>query len=99
MGCQIRHIGPSQPSGLQATDVHDRPVSQVCTPVDLHEPLLHLSPVVHALPSLQLAVLSVYLQPPGATHESFVHGLLSLQVTGVPVHVPLEHESPDVHAL
>src|SRR5437762_1259939 len=49
------------------------------------EPLLHLSPVVQALPSVHDAVLLVWVQPPVPLHTSSVHALLSSQLYGVPL--------------
>jgi hypothetical protein len=44
-----------------------------------HAPLVHTSPVVHALPSLQAFVFGVWMHAPFAgLHVSLVHGLLSL---------------------
>jgi hypothetical protein len=49
----------------------------------------HLSAVVQALPSSQLAVLAALTQPVAATQLSSVHGLLSLQfAAGPPTQVP-----------
>ena len=39
------------------------------------------------------------MQPVAGLHESFVHGLLSLQVTGVPTQPPSRQWSPEVQAL
>jgi hypothetical protein len=59
-----------------------------------------VSPVVHALPSLQLAVLLVWTQPLAPLHESSVQPLPSSQFGGGPPwHVPPEQVSPVVHAL
>jgi len=51
------------------------------------------SPTVHALPSLQPAVLSTCWQPVAGLQESSVHGLPSSQFTGVLPHAPLWHAS------
>lgn len=65
-----------------------------------HEPAAHTSPLVHASPSLQTTALLAKTQPVSVLHESFVHELLSLQVTGAPeTQVPPLHASPLVHAL
>ena len=58
-----------------------------------------MSPAVHALPSLQLAVLLVKTQPVAALQLSFVHPLLSLQTIAVPVHVPALQLSPEVQTV
>jgi hypothetical protein len=60
--------------------------------------------VVHAFPSLQVEVLLVWTQPAGrpkatGLQESFVHGLLSSQLSGAPpLQVPPPHVSFVVHA-
>jgi hypothetical protein len=55
--------------------------------------------VVQALPSSHAAVLFVKTHPLAGLHESVVHGLPSVQATGVPPpHVPAEQRSPVVHA-
>src|SRR5262249_28798233 len=56
------------------------------------------SPVVHALPSSQGAVLLVWTQPVGGVQQRVVHTLLSLELGGgPPTQVPLEHWSLVVH--
>ena len=63
-------------------------------------PPLHVSPVVQTLPSLQGAVLLTCWQPPIGSHESFVHGFPSSQLTAVPGwHVPPPQTSPFVQTL
>jgi hypothetical protein len=61
-------------------------------------PLLQVSPVVHALPSLHAAVLLACWQPSVGLHASSVHALLSSQYTAtlmsVPAQVPPPHTSP-----
>jgi len=66
-----------------------------------HVPPPQVSPVVQALRSSQAAVLLICTQPEPGTHESSVHGLLSLQFKApAPVwQVPPEHVSPVVQAL
>jgi hypothetical protein len=60
----------------------------------------HTSPVVQALPSLQDTVLFVNTQPVDALHESVVHTLLSLQVSGVPaVQTPVWQTSAPLHTV
>ena len=59
-----------------------------------------VSPVVHALPSSQGLVLLANTHPVAGLHESFVHGLLSLQTVADPAwHVPPPHVSPVVQGL
>jgi hypothetical protein len=53
------------------------------------DPPEQVSAVVHAFPSSQDAVLFVLTQPVAGTHESFVQGLLSLQLRAVPATHPL----------
>jgi hypothetical protein len=57
------------------------------TLVPMHVPAaLHASPVVHALPSLQLApTVGAFTQPTADSHESAVHAFPSLQTGGVPL--------------
>jgi hypothetical protein len=50
----------------------------------LQTPFAHVSPVVHALPSSQVAVLSTFLHPSDVSQLSSVHGLPSSQLTAVP---------------
>ncbi len=66
----------------------------------LHWPLLHTSPPVQPLLSLQSVVLLVNLQPLTALQLSSVHGLPSLQTTPVPAtQTPPLHASPTVQTL
>ena len=66
----------------------------------LHEPLLHLSPVVHALPSSHARAFAANTQPSVLSQESVVHGLPSSQVmVPVPVQTPAAHVSPVVQGL
>ena len=65
----------------------------------LHTPFPHASPAVQAFPSLQGLVLAVKVHPEAGTQVSVVHGLKSLQLTGVPPHVPLLQTSRVVQAL
>jgi hypothetical protein len=86
--------------GLHESFVQTLPSLQTGAGPPLHVPPLHTSFVVHALPSLQLAVLFVKTQPLAGLHESLVHGLLSLHtVAAPPTQAPFEHESPLVHGL
>ena len=52
--------------------MHGFPSSHTTVVPALHVPPLQTSPVVHLLPSLQLAVLFVYLQPDVGSQLSFV---------------------------
>ncbi len=66
----------------------------------LQVPPAQLSPTVHALPSLQVAVLLVYVQPEAGAQASFVQPLPSLQTTAAPGwHAPPAQTSLLVHAL
>jgi hypothetical protein len=89
-------------AGLQLSVVQTLLSLQSSVPVPGWQlPPLQASPVVHALPSSQPAVLSVCTQPVAGLHESSVHGLLSLQF-GVPApgkQLPPPQASPVVHAL
>ncbi len=63
-------------------------------------PPLQVSPTVHALPSLQLAVLFSFLQPLVGSQVSIVQGLPSSQLGAAPpVQVPAAQASPVVQAL
>ena len=85
-------------AGLQASFVHTLPSSQLGAAPPTQVPPLHVSLVVHALPSLHGAVLLVYTQPVAGTQVSFVQGLLSLQVSGVPGwQIPEEQVSVPSH--
>jgi hypothetical protein len=68
-----------------------------------HAPPEQLSPVVHALPSLQLPLMGGYWHPDAGLHVSLVQGLPSLQTTGFPgMHAVLDPPaqwSPVVHML
>ena len=62
-------------------------------------PLLHVSGVVQAFPSLHEAVLFTWTQPVDVLHESFVQTLLSLQLGAGPgTQTPPLHASGVVHA-
>jgi hypothetical protein len=63
-----------------------------------HVPKVHVSPSVHAFPSLQAAVLLLKTQPVAGSQLSVVHSFWSSQVTGVPTHAPPEHPSCEVQA-
>ena len=85
-------------AGLQVSAVHGLLSSQL-TPIPAHFPAVHLSPMVHALPSSQGAssTLATLVQPVIPLQESTVQSLLSLQEMGAPLlHPPLWQESPCV---
>ena len=62
-------------------------------------PAVHLSPVVHALPSVQGSEFGVLAHPVVGLQESSVQALLSLQLTATPAQAPPLQMSPEVHAL
>ena len=67
-------------AGTQESFVHGLLSSQFRTPAPGRQlPPPHVSPVVHALPSLQETALFACAQPLAGTHESSVHGLVSSQ--------------------
>jgi hypothetical protein len=85
--------------GLQPSSVQGLPSSQLGPAPPTQLPPAQVSPVVHALPSLQAAVLLLCVQPVAGLQASSVHTLLSSQFVGPPgTHVPLEQASPVVHA-
>ena len=73
---------------LHESVVHGFASLQFSVPVELHRPPEHVSPVVHALPSLHGRAFAVYLQPVAATQASSVQVLPSLQMIAVPTHAP-----------
>jgi len=87
--------------GLHESFVHACWSSQLRAAPGTHAPLTHLSPTVQAEPSLQVSVLSfVNTQPLVGLQLSAVHGLPSLQESGVPAVqvVPLQVSAP-LHTL
>ena len=59
-----------------------------------HTPPLQTSPLVHPFPSSHATALLACTQPEPGLQESFVHGLLSLQLSaGPPRHDPPAHVS------
>ena len=88
---------PAQLSAVQAS-----PSSQLMLPVPTHTPVLHTSPLVHALPSLHGTLLG-----PGPTRQlpvlgsqpSLVQTLPSSQTCAVPLQTPLAQVSPLVQPL
>jgi hypothetical protein len=75
---------------LQESSVQGLLSLQFVGPLEMQLPPLQWSPVVQASPSLHVLELeTVNTQPVAGAHESFVQGLLSLQVSaGPPVQVP-----------
>jgi hypothetical protein len=90
----------SPPAGTSQTPVvalHVWPVGHA--DVLTHTPLAHTS-LVQAMPSLHGAVLFRKTQPVAGLQVSSVHGLPSLQTSGVPaVQVPFWQVSTPLHAL
>jgi hypothetical protein len=88
-------------AATQLSSVHGLPSLQFGAAPPTQTLAAHLSLVVHALPSSQLAVLAVLTQPVAATQLSSVHGLLSLQFgAGPPTQAPAPlHLSLVVQAL
>ena len=85
---------------LQLSFVHGLPSLQVGAGPPTQLPPLHVSFVVHALPSLQGTVLFVKTHPVAVEHESLVHGLPSLHTSAAPpLHTPAAQASLVVHAL
>jgi hypothetical protein len=77
-------------AGLQVSAVQGL-LSLQSTPMPAHLPAVHLSPVVHALPSSHIASSGLFTlaQPVIVSQLSIVQSLLSLHVTGVPAwHLP-----------
>src|SRR5438128_5160236 len=68
---------------LQESSVHELLSSQFGEAPPTHEPFEQVSSVVHALPSLQAALLFVCRQPIDGLQESSVHGLAASQSVGV----------------
>ena len=87
------------PGPLQESWVQGLLSSQFVTICPTHVPPLHMSPLVHALPSLQVTVLKRKTQPNLPLQLASVQGLLSSQVMAVPVQLPLPHTSFTVQTL
>src|SRR6185503_7865111 len=84
---------------LQESLVHRFPSSQLGGGPPTHAPPAQVSAVVHALPSLQAAVLLTCTQPLAARQESFVQTLPSSQLGAVPAwHEPVTHVSTPLQA-
>ena len=90
-----------QPLALsQASAVHGLLSSQLGGLPPTHAPPAQTSGVVHALLSVQLAVLLALVHPSLGSQPSLVHGLLSSQLGGTPpLHTPPVQASLVVHAL
>jgi hypothetical protein len=87
-------------AGTQESSVQGLLSLQLGADPPTQDPPAQVSAVVHALPSSHDAVLFVFTQPVAGTHESSVHGLLSLQFGAEPpTHTPAAHVSDVVQAL
>ena len=91
-------------AGLQESSVQPLASLQSSAGPPAHAPLVQVSAVVHALPSLQAAELLVWTQPVAGLHESSVQPLESLQASaGPPAHAPplqvsdVVQASPSLH--
>lgn len=86
--------------GWHESSVYELPSSQLGAAPPTHAPPEQVSPVVHASPSLQGAVLAACQQPVAGEQPSVVQTLLSSQLgAGPPVHEPAEQTSLVVHWL
>ncbi len=88
-------------AGLQVSTVHGS-LSLQSRPMPPHLPAVHLSPVVHALPSSQgvLSSLLVLTHPVDRSHVSAVHSFRSSHGIMAPGrHVPAWQESPWLQTL
>ena len=84
-------------TGSQVSSVQALPSSHTVAGPGTHALLAHLSPVVQALLSLQIAVLAVFTQTPAPVQESSVHGFASSQLLPpVGMHAPATQWSPVV---
>ena len=88
-------------SGSQVSVVQLLLSPQSNTPVGLHTPCVHFSPVVHESPSTQARPLfaGVKTQPVAGAQLSLVHTLKSSQLVVAPPQEPDAHKSGPVHAL
>ncbi len=93
------------PPASQPSSVHGLPSPQALAETPVHTPPAQVSDWVQALPSSQLAVLAVCVQPLApvvavGSQLSLVHPFASSQVTGLPPwQVPPAHASLTVQAL
>jgi hypothetical protein len=86
--------------GLHASSVHTLPSLQFGAGPPAQLPPLHVSPVVHAFPSVHDAVLFTCVQPVPGLHASSVHGFPSPQPSaGPPTQLPPLQVSFVVQAL
>ena len=86
-------------AGLQLSSVHRLLSLHDTAAPPTQAPDEQVSPLVHAFPSSQAAVLFTYAHPVAGLQLSLVQTLLSLQVTAAtPTHVPPEQVSPVVQA-
>src|SRR5687768_13157860 len=71
---------------VQVSNVHDTPSSQLSGAPALHPAvrMLHTSGPLQTLPSSQYESIGVFWQLPGATQESSVQAIPSLQFLGSP---------------
>jgi hypothetical protein len=87
-------------AGLQASSVQALLSLQTRGVPPTQVPLLQVSPVVQALPSLHDAVLLVKVHPVDGLQASFVQAFPSLHTTGAPAtHAPFWQVSPALQAL
>lgn len=94
--------GPLGPPHRQVPPKQLIPRSHVTTRPPPHTPAVHVSPIVHGLPSSQEEPFErgVWTHPVAGWHESSVHGLPSShERVAPPRHVSPTHASPTVHAL
>jgi hypothetical protein len=91
-------VNVQPPAGEQVSVVHGLLSLQTVAGPGTHWPAEHMSPVVHASPSLQVLVFGVFRQPLAAPQVSVVHGLSSSQSTAAPLmHMLFMHSSSSVH--
>jgi glyoxylate utilization-related uncharacterized protein len=87
-------------AGMQVSSVHPLLSLQLGAAPPTQEPPEQVSLVVQAFPSLQDAVLLLWVQPVAGLQASLVQPLLSLQLGAAPpTQVPLAQVSPAVQAL
>jgi len=85
-------------AGSQLSVVQGLPSSQFTAAPAWHRPEKQVSPLVQALPSLQVPATALCWHPLVPSHESAVHGFLSSQSSGpAVVQKPPSQTSPRVH--
>src|SRR5262249_7068803 len=93
LSSQFSGVPAAQPvAGRQTSSPLQALLSLQLTGVPVHVPLVQTSPVVQALPSLQVVPFSdvrLLMHPATGSQLSAVHGLLSLQFNGGPVTHPV----------